>query len=204
MPYHLWYKFVTSDVIVWDDVWPRQQWPENYVEMGGNHGVRPDIEGPIPYMMTGGELQPGGVLPDIMRGRWLSDLILSYRVIKMIQEAGEVAQHHYIPLDLTLLDGARIEGQYFLFVAGDLIDGVVPESSNLIPKFINNKFKYYAFIGDSPDVCWRESAIRGRHIWVDKYLPRQVFVSDAFAKILNKNNIKKYLLHPSVTLAGNG
>lgn len=176
--------------IHWEDVWPREKQTEDYGRLGSWHGRTPALEGPIPYRMYEGRLEKGGVLPDLVAGRWSSDLIVSHRVRDLI-EADDRVKHHFIPVDLTLKDGSEVTGQFFLFVAGDLTDGVVAEASNVTPEYIGGKFLYYTYPGE-PEISWRESAIEGRQIWVDKYLRRQIFISDALEAELRRLDLRAY------------
>ncbi|MBV2360215.1 hypothetical protein KUH32_10550 [Thalassococcus sp. CAU 1522] len=200
MPFLLKVHTYKPDHIHWEDVWPRDRQTSDYAGLGKAHGKPPALTGPIPYRMRDGRLQPGGVLPDLVAGRWNSDLIVSRRVRALI-EANDRVPHHFVPLDLTLLDGSVIDGQFFLFVAGDLTDGVVPEASNVTPKMIGGKPVYYTYPGD-PDIAWRGDAIERRQIWVDRMLPRQIFISDTLEAAFRKAGMRAYDTCPSAVFAG--
>ena len=187
--------------VYWDDVWPEEVWPKDYARAGTRHGVDPNIPGPVPYKMRKGKLLPGGMLPDIMEGRWSSGLFLSRRVRKLI-EANDWVQHYFIPLDFTLKDGSEVKGQYFQFIAGDLTDGVVAEASNVSPEYINDKLAYYYYPPSSPEISWRPEAIQGRAIWKDRYLPLEFFISDFLEAELRRLHIKYYRTHPSAVWIG--
>lgn len=198
MPYHLKTQLNQPGDIQWWDVWPDEKITREYGRLGTSHGKLPTLQGPIPYKMIEGHLQEGGVLTDLVSGRWSRDLIVSHRVKDMI-EAKDRVQHHFIPVDLTLKDGSFVTGQYYIFVAGDLTDAVVPEASNVTPEIIEGQFVYYNCSGE-PDITWRPDAIEGRQIWVDKNLLGQIFISDALEAEFRENGLQGYRLRPSSVL----
>lgn len=144
--------------------------------------------------MKKGRFSIDGKLHDIAPGRWSSDLIVSARVRALILEM-DAFSHHFIPLELTLRDGSTVTS-HFLFVAGDQVDGIVAEESEVLPKIFGGKLAYYS-VGGDPKIVWREDAISGRAIWVDKYLRNQVVISDELQVAFERNDIQKYKLTAS-------
>ncbi|MBO9434600.1 hypothetical protein J7394_10325 [Ruegeria sp. R13_0] len=199
MPYLLKvHRFVPGEFF-WEDVWPRDKQPENYARVGHDHGNAPLIKTPIPYKQQKGKLLPGGVLPDLMPGRWSGDLLVSHRVKKLIDDS-DIVQHQFLPVDLTLKDKSTVTGQYFLFVAGDLTDGIVPEASNkIVPQYFDGELGYYSCEGD-PEIAWNEDSVRGRQIWVNKYLPRKIFISDSLHNELETLKLKAFTALPSAVV----
>lgn len=175
--------------VSWEDVWTEEQTPAGYVEMGTAHGKKPVVQGPIPYRLSKGRLRKEGEIPDIVPGRWSRDIIVSERVRDMIREEDPVA-HHFIPLELTLKDGAMIS-THFLFVAGDLIDGIDANASEVTPKIFGGKLAYYS-VGGDPRIVWCAEAIAGRAIWVDRYLIGQIIISDKLMKIFKDSKVEKF------------
>lgn len=108
--------------------------------------------------------------------------------------------HHIIPLDLTLVDGAQVSGQFFLFVAGDLTDGVVPEASNVTPNYFGDHFGEYTSPG-RPKIAWRAFAVAGRQIWVDGYLTGEIFISDALERKFRRLGLAGQELDPAAIFA---
>lgn len=186
--------------VFWEDVWPNDAQPEGYVRIGHSHGKPPKVAGPVPYRMYKGQLREGGVLPDLLPGRWSGDLIVSHRVRTLIETADKVA-HHYVPVDLTLPDGAVVSGQFYIFVAGDLTDGIVPQASNVEPKFIGGQFAYYTCPG-RPEIAWRAESVAGRRIWVDRNLRGEIFISDDLAEEFAALGLQAYDLYPAPVFVG--
>jgi hypothetical protein len=194
MPFLIHPRNYATGEIHWEDVWPIERQGDAYVNLGSQHGQTPALEGPIPYRMYKGRLGKSGSLPDIVPGRWDTDLIVSARVRALIREM-DAFSHHFIPLELTLRDGTTVSS-HFLFVAGDLVDGIVAEESEVLPKIFGGKLAYYS-VGGDPKIVWRADAISGRAIWVDKYLRNQVVISDELQVAFERNDIQKYKLTAS-------
>ncbi|TCP35416.1 imm11 family protein [Rhodovulum marinum] len=195
MPYLLTTHTYRPEQIFWEDVWPIAEQPDGYARIGRGHGKPPMVEGPIPYRMYKGHLRDDGLLPDLIAGRWANDLIVSSRVRDLIESKDKVA-HSFVPLDLTLEDGSTVSGQFFLFVSGERTDGIVPEASNVVPKYLDGEFRYYTCPGE-PEIAWRAKAIEGRRNWVDRYLPGEIFVSDDLAADVAKLGPATYDLKPA-------
>lgn len=189
MPYLIDPRRHTDDEIQWEDVWPDEKVDTEYVRLGGNHGQEPVLKGPIPYRIYKGSQGRNGILPDILPGRWACDMIVSQRLRKMIEDMDTVA-HYFIPLDLTLKDGSIVHDR-FLFVAGDLVDGIVAEESQVTPKIFNGKLGHYSVPG-SPRIVWRADAVKDRAIWVDRYLRRQFAISDELESAFERAGFKYY------------
>lgn len=189
MPYLIAPRRHTTDEIHWEDVWTDEQQGTDYGRLGKSHGREPAIKGPIPYRMYKGSQGRNGVLPDILPGRWSSDMIVSQKVREMIEKMDPVA-HHFIPLDLTLKDGTEVHDR-FLFVTGDLVDGIIAEESQVTPKIFGGKLGYYSVPG-SPRIVWRADAIEGRAIWVDRYLHHYFVISDELHAAFERFRIRHY------------
>ena len=194
MPHILLPRIHNSVEIQWEDAVPESELPDNYVRLGGLHGEPPVLSGPVKYRMHGGALNRGGTLPDILAGRWSSDMIVSSRV-REIFDAHDRVSHHYIPLELELKDGRRVKS-HFLFVAGDRIDGIDAQKSEVTPKIFGGKLGYYS-VPARPVICWKSDAIKGRAIWVDRYLPRFFGISDELKSIFEHEKITRFSLLPS-------
>ncbi|MBB3993302.1 hypothetical protein GGR95_000930 [Sulfitobacter undariae] len=190
MPYLLLSNTFTNSEIQWDDVWRRDERPPEYVELGSSHGQVPALSGPIPYRMYKGRLLSGGVLPDITAGRWANDTIISARVKALIEDLDPVT-HHFIPLNLTLKDGRQVDGEFFLFVAGDMIDGIIADKSDTTPIVYDGRLAYYSVPGH-PHITWRRDAIENRAIWVDKYLSTQICISDELFGKFSRLKLKRF------------
>lgn len=190
MPYLLLTRLHSTSEIQWEDVWPRDKRTPDYVKLGSSHGQVPAQSGPVPYRMYQGKLLNGGVLPDIMAGRWSEDMIISARVKELIEDLDSVT-HHFIPLDLTLKDGRQVDGEFFLFVAGDLIDGIIADRSEVTPKVFDGRLAYYSVPGQ-PHIAWRRGVVKKRAIWVDKYLPGQICISDELFKKFDSLGLKRF------------
>lgn len=189
MPYLINPRRHTADEIQWADVWPVEQQGDDYVRLGASHGQEPAIKGPVPYRMRKGSQGRNGVPADILPGRWLPDMIVSKKVRQIIEGMDRVL-HHFIPLDLTLKDDTKVHDR-FLFVTGDLVDGIVAEESEVTPKFFGGKLGYYSVTG-SPKIVWHADAIEGRAIWVDRYLPRHFVICDELEDAFQKAGIRHY------------
>lgn len=189
MPYLINPTRHTTDEIQWADVWTVEQQGPNYARLGSSHGQEPAIKGPIPYRMYKGSQGRNGVLPDILPGRWSADMIVSQKIREMIEGMDNIT-HHFIPLELTLKDGAQVRDR-FLFVAGDRIDGIIAEESEVSPQFFGGKLGFY-FAPTSPKIVWRADAIAGRAIWVDRYLPNNIVICDELEEAFQKASIKHY------------
>lgn len=105
------------------------------------------------------------------------------------------------PLELTLPDGAVVTNQFFLFVAGDRADGIAPEASNVVPKHIGGQFVYYT-CPSRPEIAWRAASVEGRQIWVDRYLPGEIFISDALEARFRALGFAHYETATAPVLAG--
>ena len=143
-----------------------------------------------------GKLTPEGLLPDLMPGRFSSDVLVSRRVKQFLDE-NDIVRHHYLPVRLHLLDGSVSEDQFFIFRTGDLTDAIVESESNLARHLIHGVFRYYAEVKQPVFVAWNAKSIEGRMIWKDRLLPGRLFISDAFKRFLEKNSMKRYYLDPS-------
>lgn len=183
--------------IHWEDVWPRGTEPDWYAQLGSSHGTRPpEMDGPVPYRMYEGALEEGGVLPDLIPGRFAGNLIVSGRVKELI-EHWETVSHHFVPLELSLIDGSIVTDQYYLFIAGDRVDAVALDASTDVkPKYLSDQFVRYTY-PPKATIALRESVIKERHIWVDRYLlPTDIFISDALEAEFQKRGLKHYRTKP--------
>jgi hypothetical protein len=190
MPYLLLSNTHRTNMIHWEDVWPDEKVTSECVLLGSSHGKVPALSGPIPYRMRGGRLLKGGVLPDILAGRWSGNMIVSARVRKLIEDLDPVT-HHFIPVNLTLKDGAQVDGQFFLFAAGDLVDGVIAEKLDGTPVVFDGRLGYYS-VAARPHVTFRREVVEKRAIWVDKYLPKKIFISDALFEEFQRLGLQRF------------
>ena len=199
MPFLLHPRNHFAHEVHWQDVWSLEKQGDAYSSLGRRHGQKPAIDGPIPYRMKKGRFSTDGKLYDIAPGRWSSDLIVSTRVRDLIREMDPVS-HYFIPLELTLKDDST-DTTHFLFVAGDRINGIVAEESDVLPKLIDGKLAYYS-VGGSPKIVWDADVILGRAIWVDQYLPTQIVISDELQAVFKKAKFQKYTVTSSSASVG--
>lgn len=200
MPHLLHFKTYLDTEIRWTDVWPREEWPQGYTALGKSHGQAPTLEGPIPYQMTGGKLPSGGALPDFMPGRMSGDMIVSAKVRDVINELDRVS-HHFVPLELTLKDGSVVN-THSLFIAGDLVDGIIAEKSEVTPQIFGGVLGYYNSPA-TPHIVWDARAIEGRAIWVDRYLKHEFAISDDLKNAFEAHSFTPFNTTESPSVSAN-
>jgi hypothetical protein len=194
MPFLIEPRTFMDDDISWEDVWPEEKLNNDYTLLGKMHGQTPAISGPVPYKLVGGRLSRDGGLPDIVPGRWSGDMIVSGRVKDVICELDQVS-HHFIPLELDVKETVH-KGTHFLVVIADCPDAIIEAKSEVKPKIINERFRYFTAPGD-PKITFKKDAIEGRAIWVDKNLRRRFFVSDALMEQLRKWKSERFTTVPA-------
>jgi hypothetical protein len=131
------------------------------------------------------------IIPDIATGPRSGMMLVSSKVKAMIEKIDPV-QHHYIPLEIRRKNGTLVEQEFYLFKFGSFVDGVVIEQSQVHKKIDSDGELWGLGSSISAKFVWRASAIKGRHIWGDKYLINDVFCSDEFMAELEQQKIKAF------------
>lgn len=163
-------------------------------------------------------------LPDIFQGRWSGSFFVSERFRRVVSDM-EAVEHHFQPVDLTMLDGTRFPTGYFALGIADFVVAIDAENSEVKAKFFDGKKFYYlatdnsqntgmrdkSFSGDffgyvgergQPFIQWKEEQLDGRHLWVDKHYPSEAFISDALARAFKREGITGLSLRPSAITGG--
>ena len=112
-------------------------------------------------------------------------------------EEMDPAEHYFHPLELHLKSGEVLRDSYFLLRMGGLLEGIVPEESQVGEHYIDGKFIGYQRSAVRPKITWRSSAIEGRHFWMDKHFKHNIYCSDAFMAELKRRNIGHFRPIPS-------
>ncbi len=178
MPWQI--QATTSDEweLQWGDKLTKQEidsLPENYTMLGWYHGdpFHPDLP-TIPYKQTSDHI----TIPQICHGRFGFNVFVNTEVRALIEEM-DPAQHYFHPIELHLKSGEVLRDNFFLLRMGGLLEGIVPEESQVSEKYKDGKLVRYARRGIRPKITWRSSAIEDRHFWMDKYFQDDIYCSDA-------------------------
>ena len=167
--------------------------PEHYPTLGREHGTafHPDLP-VIPYVQESDHT----VVPPICQGRWGYDVFVNQEVKSLIERM-ESAEHFFHPLELHLKSGEVLRGSHFLLRVGGIVDGILPEESQVKPYIKDGKLRFYRATTARPKVTWRAAAISGKHLWVDQYFVSGIFCSDEFMDELKRRKIGHFRAIPS-------
>ncbi len=202
MPWQLTADITDSRELLWGDMLTQEeqdQLPEDYVHLGREHGVpfHPDLP-PIPYGLTINNKKRHTTVPAICSGRFAYDIFFDEGMNALIEEM-EPGVHFFHPLALYSQSEELFDTKHFLFRAGQLIDGIIPEQSEVVPKHMNGTLRRYLETAVWPKITWAEDAIAGRHLWMDTYFKGSLYCSDAFLEQIQKRNVGHYRTFPSFT-----
>ncbi len=132
------------------------------------------------------------IIPDIATGPSTGILLVSAKVKALIEKMDPI-QHHYIPVEIRRKNGILVEQEFYLFKFGSFVDGVVIEQSEVKKMHSFSTGEFWSLDSSiSAKIIWRASAIKGRHIWGEKYLGNDVFCSDEFMAELEQQKIKVF------------
>ena len=167
--------------------------PENYVQLGLKHGepFHPDLP-TIPYLQSSDH----SVIPSICQGRYGFDVFVDQEVRSLIEEM-DTAEHYFHPIDLHLKSGEVLRDRYFLLRLGGLLDGIVPEDSEVEPVFRDGKLLRYERTKVRPKITWKAGAIAGRHFWMDRCFTDNIYCSDDFLNELKRRKIGHFRALPT-------
>lgn len=133
-------------------------------------------------------------LPDFFP---ITDEIGVSQAFRDVVEELEPGVHQFFPVDVRQRNGKEVEGKYYLFVCCQLIDtAVVAERSDVSKSEPSpgSQFWYYDLLSSiqyeedpsypirhsgNPRVILDSSIIRNKHFWIERRLPRDLFVSNA-------------------------
>lgn len=134
-----------------------------------------------------------GPIPDCTAGPRIGLVVVS-AAFKALVEAFDPVTHHFIPLAIAEPGGTVSRDTHFLFKQGSFVaDGIVPEASEVRVHLWKGEVSHYGATTLSTRLTWRASAVAGRHIWADRYLPAVNVVSDAFYVELRARNMGGFL-----------
>jgi len=167
--------------------------PEEYSSLGRLHGqpFHPQLP-TIPY----GQTSDHSVVPEVCQGRYGFNVFVNRGMRQLIEDM-DPETHFYHPIDLHLKSGEVLRDEYHLLRAGALIDGIVVEESQLVPKYYDGVLSHYNHGAVRPRVTWRREAIEGRHFWMDKYFEDKFYCSDAFLEALNEREYGHFRALPA-------
>jgi uncharacterized protein DUF1629 len=83
----------------------------------------------------------------------------------------------FTPVVVERSDGKPDPEGYTFFKVLDLVDAIVPDRSQVKPVHFKGEFRRYS-AGIAARFAFRDEAVAGRHIWMDKHLKSRVFISD--------------------------
>ena len=150
MPWHINPNTFDDRMLEWSDAWGDAGPPAGYYsKLGRDHGNAPTFQGSVPLLLETNH----STIPDVGPGRMNTHLMVSRKAKELI-ESKDPVQHYYIPLELYRKHGARIEGEYFLFQAGDCLDGIVVEKSNAKPVYDEDGRFRYLSAPSRPSITW--------------------------------------------------
>lgn len=113
---------------------------------------------------------------------------------KNLVEKFEPGLHHFIPVEMHSLDGA-VDGEgYFIFMPGQILDlSIVIDESDLMESSFKGVVRRYGPTSQTPRIMWKESAVKGKHIWVDRFYQNGLAVSDQFYAEAKSLGLKGWL-----------
>lgn len=132
-------------------------------------------------------------IPDISILSGNSAMVASGAFRELVEQMDPVL-HTFMPVEIRLRDGASQRGSHFLFKPAGLTDDAIdPELSDVLPVSISGRFRYYGATSMTPNLTWKASKIAGRHIWIDRYLPKFLMVSDPFFAEMKRRNMRDFI-----------
>jgi hypothetical protein len=138
--------------------------------------------------------KPRKTLPDYTVGPLTGIIVVSKR-FKDLVEAWDPVSHVFVPLEIRQPDGTLWEGEErFIFkMAGFIEGGIIVEKSDVAESVYQGEVTHYDRTSLAPRLIWNADAIKGRHIWADKFFPKGRTVSDEFYTELKKQKIGSFL-----------
>lgn len=113
---------------------------------------------------------------------------------KNLVEKFEPSLHNFIPVEMLTQDGDVDRESYFIFKPDQILDqSIVIEESDLIECSFKGVVGYYGPTSQTPRNMWKESAVRGKHIWIDGLFEEGLAVSDQFYAEAKRLGLKGWL-----------
>jgi hypothetical protein len=113
-------------------------------------------------------------LPDIW---FISDWIVNV-VVKDIIESFEPGRHQFVPLCIRDKNDQPIARETFVFHPIGEVECIIPELSEVTWSRTPGQEGTLARTCADPDLSLNETAIRGRHLWIDPRFRTDPFISD--------------------------
>jgi hypothetical protein len=141
-------------------------------------------------------------VPDDTGGPALGLVVVS-AALKALIEAMDPVAHVFVPLEIARPEGSLSAGERFLFKQGSSVaNGIIPERSEVRVDHRKGEISHYSARTLPPRLTWRRSAVAGRHIWADRYLPAVNSVSDALHAQMSARGMTGFLAIGSQTDSG--
>lgn len=116
--------------------------------------------------------------PDLFTGPSSFQMVVSARMRAVLESvAPPWAGLEFTPVVIERPDGQPGPQGYTFFKVLDLVDAIIPERSQVAPMRHEGKTYHYS-TSVGAKFAFRDEAVAGRHIWVDKLLKSRVFISD--------------------------
>ncbi|GAB4537709.1 MAG: hypothetical protein Tsb0019_38880 [Roseibium sp.] len=117
-------------------------------------------------------------VPDFVKGPVPRTIFVSTRFKELVEQL-EPDRHRFIPLRLlNMQNGAKRTGFYFFKVGNITSNALIPEVSDVEPKFLKGALRRYSKTKLHPRLMWDERTVGSLHVWIDRYLPDCPLVSD--------------------------
>jgi hypothetical protein len=116
--------------------------------------------------------------PDLFTGPSAFQMVVSARMRAVLESvAPPWAGLDFTPVVIERPDGQPGPEGYTFFKVLDFVDAIIAERSQVAPKRHEGKVYHYSS-STGARFAFREEAVVGRHVWVDRLLKSRVFISD--------------------------
>ena len=119
-----------------------------------------------------------------------ANVIVSQR-FKECVAAFEPSLHNFMPVVVSRPGGELCPDPFYLLKLGELLDDSIDlEQSTLA---VNQRMNRYYPTKIPPNIMWKASKVRGRHLWADRKLLSILAVSDELFALFKANNIRGFV-----------